>query len=131
MLIPRVFLEMQFLGEGCFCGERKCEKRPKNERNLLLFGGLRGDKGPEKNTAYTNCFVLGRHNKSSHSSWGIVVPFVFVQRNNLSKRVYADHFADNALSEQLMSIFTNSVRQACRLLHTTANLQNLIIQQAY
>ena len=45
------------LGGNCFCGERKCEEYPKNERNLSLFGGeiqnLKGEtppppKGPEK-----------------------------------------------------------------------------------
>ena len=43
------FLEMQFWGESCFCGERKCEEYPKNTRNLLLFGG-EIQNCPEKNT---------------------------------------------------------------------------------
>ena len=45
-------------GEIAFVGREKCEKYPKNKRNLLLFGGeiqnLGGEisppKGPEKNT---------------------------------------------------------------------------------
>ena len=50
-----------FWGGGIvFVGREKCEKYPKNKRNLLLFGGetqnLGGGnfppKGPEKNTGY-------------------------------------------------------------------------------
>ena len=36
-------------GENRFCGERKCEKHPKNKQNLLLFGEeIFPPKGPEK-----------------------------------------------------------------------------------
>ena len=47
----RVFSRDVVLGGGgnCFCRERKCEEHPKNEQNLLLFGGeISPPKGPEK-----------------------------------------------------------------------------------
>ena len=55
------------LGGNCFCGERKCEEYPKNERNLSLFGGeiqnLRGEPPPppkalKKNTGCVPIVVL-------------------------------------------------------------------------
>ena len=47
-------------------GREKCEKYPKNKRNLLLFGGeiqnLGGEisppKGPEKNTEFSILVIL-------------------------------------------------------------------------
>ena len=38
-VIGRVFSRDVVLGGNCFCGERKCEKYPKNKQSLLLFGG--------------------------------------------------------------------------------------------
>ena len=35
-------------GGNCFCGERKCEEYPKNERNLLLFRQNLGGKALKK-----------------------------------------------------------------------------------
>ena len=60
------FLEMW---GNCFCGERKCEKHPQNEQNLLLFGeggDVSPPEGPQKITwLHCNSSLAGPGNEAT------------------------------------------------------------------